>query len=411
MDLETNNNLDKSAPRRRGYSSRIAICGASESQHNDLCEALAKITQVKLEIVDIATTTRPSAGVGAGPVVLIAVLRSDPEFWAMQIHEWIEKAPGASVIAAVEEHSGDAVRQALRAGAYEVIFLPSDPADLARCLIKIGEAHQRNSAGAVVCSLVSVSGGVGVSSIAAALAFALMGQQHKRVALVDLALQCGALSAILELDPEHTFAELIDPTSTIDSIRLEAVLSAHPSGLYLLAAPKRIEESELVSATTVASTLRVMSELFDVVLVDCGHHMTESLIAAWEQSRYLLYFVEQSVTSVRPAQRFLNLFERLMLKEAVDLRFILNRFDAANPFTVDKIENALKLSVAARIPRDDKAFTELQLGSADFSAVAPNSPARASIENLARQISGSTAPTNGRRAPAFFSRLRAAVGL
>ena len=166
-----------------------------------------------------------------------------------------------------------------------------------------------------------------------------------------------------------------------------------------------------MSATTVASTLGVMRELFDVVLVDCGHHMSESLIAAWEQSRYLLYFVEQSVTSVRPAQRFLNLFQRLMLKEAVDLRFILNRFDAANPFTVDKIESALKLPLAARIPRDDKAFTELQLGGADFSAVAPDSPARASIENLARQISGTTELTNGHRPPALLSRLRAVVGL
>ena len=62
----------------------------------------------------------------------------------------------------------------------------------------------------------------------------------------------------------------------IDSIRLESVLSKHESGLYWLAAPKRIEEAELVSAATIEATLKVLREIFDVVVVDCGSHLTES---------------------------------------------------------------------------------------------------------------------------------------
>ena len=39
----------------------------------------------------------------------------------------------------------------------------------------------------------------------------------------------------------------------LDSIQLEAALTKHSSGVYLLAAPKRIEEGELVSDRTVAT--------------------------------------------------------------------------------------------------------------------------------------------------------------
>lgn len=54
------------------------------------------------------------------------------------------------------------------------------------------------------------------------------------------------------------------------------MLCKHESGLYWLAAPKQIEEAELVSAATVEATLKVLRELFDVVLIDCGTHLTES---------------------------------------------------------------------------------------------------------------------------------------
>src|SRR5579859_749861 len=184
MDLNNNDNPNNSTPTRRHRNQiQVAICAASEAQHEDLCASLARLTEVNLELIDIAATPRSAATRTEGFVILIVVLRADSEMWPLQIHEWTERVPQAAVIAAVDQHSGDAVRQALRAGAQEVIFLPSDPTDLARCLVKISEAHHDNAANAVVCSLVSVAGGAGVTSVTAALAFALMRQQHKRVAL------------------------------------------------------------------------------------------------------------------------------------------------------------------------------------------------------------------------------------
>ena len=91
------------------------------------------------------------------------------------------------------------------------------------------------------------------------------------------------------------------------------VLCKHESGLYWLAAPKRIEDAELVSAATVEATLKVLRELFDVVMVDCGTHLTESSIVVWERSDRLLYVIDQRVTAIRGAQRFLDLYQRLGL--------------------------------------------------------------------------------------------------
>jgi pilus assembly protein CpaE len=104
----------------------------------------------------------------------------------------------------------------------------------------------------------------------------------------------------------------------------------------------------MVSAQRVVSVLEVMRELFDFILIDCGHHMNETLVAVWEHSSHLLYPIEQSISSVRPAQRFLEMFGRLGRSD-LDSQFVLNRYTSANPFTVEKIEAALHRPIAARI--------------------------------------------------------------
>jgi Flp pilus assembly CpaE family ATPase len=131
-------------------------------------------------------------------------------------------------------------------------------------------------------------------------------------------------------------------------------------------------------------------------MVDCGHYLTESTVAAWRHSDFVLYVLEQSVTSIRPAQRFLDLYDRLRLK-GVRLEFVLNRFDPKHPITVQQIETALRRPVYTRIPRDDQAFVRAQIGGDDISAIAPSSAASVSTENLARRLFGLPVLTRGDR--------------
>src|SRR5579863_10222374 len=381
----------------RSNALTVAVSGAAAASREQILEALARVTEPRVAIVT-ANTEPPDE---PAEMVIIS-LGEDEETWSLQIQD-LARADGSqpAVIAAIGERSGDAVRKALRAGADDVFFLPAEPVDLSRCLVRVGETRRRaDGRRATICALTSVAGGAGVSSLTAALGFALMRLGHQRVALVDLGLQCGALAALLDLNPEHTLSELVDPTTTVDSIRLEASLTAHPSGLYLLAAPKRVEESEMVSVNSVAAFL-------DFILIDCGHHMSETLVAAWERSSRLLYVVEQSVTSVRPAQRFLEMFGRLALT-GLEPEFILNRYAAANPFSIEKIEAALRRPLTAQIPRDDAAFLQFQIESADLAGIAGKSGGRDAVDNLARKLCGMPALPLAGSSSFLFSRLRSA---
>ena len=399
-----NTNHRKQAVGERHSAIGVALVGGEDTERETLHKVLNEINELPLSVSEVAAPPLSQSPEAINAQLLMVLLGSDSEKWADEIHSWFDGTVRPLVIGLAPIRTSEAVRTALRAGAEEVIFLPADRDELARCLVKISETHKDISDGhrSLTCSLVSVAGGTGVSTLTAGLAFAIRRLTQKQVGMLDLGLQCSALSAVLDLEPTHTITELVDQGCEIDSIRLESVLTRHDSGLCLLAAPGRIEEAELISPVTVGSTLDVMRELFDFIMVDCGHYLTEGTVAAWRHSDFVLYVLEQSVTSVRPAQRFLDLFDRLRLK-GVRLEFVLNRFDPKHPITVQQIETALRRPVYTRIPRDDQAFVRAQISGDDIAAIAPSSEASVSTEGLARRLFGLPVLTRGERG--LFSRL------
>ena len=296
------------------------------------------------------------------------------------------------------------IQAALRAGADDVLSLPPAPEDALRVLLRASEVRRRAERpdNKKICSLVSVSGGRGISSLTVCLGFAMRRLLDKHTALVDLDLQSAPLSVMLDVEPEHTIADLADPTSPIDSIRLESVMTKHDLGLALLAAPRRIEQTELVSATTVEAALRVLHDMFDVVLVDCGGHLSESSVVVFENSDYLLYVLDQSVTAVRAAQRFLDLYDSLELQERQP-HLIDNCYRSDDAVTLGQIKTALHLPVFATVPFDNAAFKEMQTMGRDLWNISAGANVRRSIESLTRKLFALESQELSK--PSLFSRL------
>jgi pilus assembly protein CpaE len=306
------------------------------------------------------------------------------------------------------------MKRVLRAGADELLFLPLDPGDATRALLKISESRRReevhsNSAGGMIVSLVSLIGGTGVTSLAANLALALRYAFDKRVAVIDLDLQTGGLAVFLNLEPERTIMAMAEGTRKLDSIQLESALSKHASGIYLLAAPKRIEDSELVSDATVGATLDLMRQLFDFVIVDCGTHIDANTVAAWERSSHLFYVLDQSIGAARCAWRFVDLVGRLGLP-SIEPNFILSRYVANHPITEEQLSHTLAKSIHSRIPRDEKILERVQLSAQDLWQVAPNSPLAKSIEDLARRLEVGKQTTDSDSSNSLVSRLLNVIG-
>jgi pilus assembly protein CpaE len=370
---------------RRG-ALKVHLVGGEPEQRAAVKTALAVLTDPPLDISE----SDPHSGVnalGAAPDVTMVLFNGNEDTALSYLQKQAVQTPRPLIFALLAGRSPGLMKRVLRAGADELLFLPLDPGDATRALLKINETRWRaqRHGGGVICSITSIVGGVGVTTIAANLALALHKVFKKRVALVDLDLQTGGLSVLLSLEPEVTILPLIRLERKLDSLQLESALTKHPSGLYVLAAPKRIEEGDLVSDLTVAAVLDLMRELFDFVIVDCGDHVDENAVAAWERTEHLFYVLEQSIVAARCAWRFIDLFERLGLS-ALAPKFILNRHRPLHPIGEKQIESTLGRPIFAHLPDEERVLERVELTGQDLWQVAPHSPLARAMEDLALRV-------------------------
>jgi pilus assembly protein CpaE len=288
---------------------RVQVVGDSETQRAEVKTALGEISEARLEVVEASLQGAAEGGMNADLVLIFCGGTETPAY----LNSCAKRKSRPTLVALLSERSPVAMRRALRAGADEVLFLPLETGDVYRLILRLIEERRRGERGGdgVIYSVASLSGGVGTSAVAGNLAIALSRQLGKKTGLVDLNLQKGGLNTFLHLQPEQTIAALARITGKLDSMKLEAALTEHSSGVYLLAAPRGLEDCELVTDLAMGPVLRMMRRMFDCVVIDCGRHVDEISVAAWEYSDELLYVLDQSMVAARMVPRFMQLFTSL----------------------------------------------------------------------------------------------------
>ena len=288
----------------RGRALRVHLIGEDTDLRAEVKDVLQAVKEPTLEVMELSPVAALEEVVIADIAMVIFDDNGAGPLGYLQSRR--EQLPRPVIFGLLPERSSVMMRRVLHAGADELLFLPLDSIDVTRALMKLSEGRRRAErvVGGTVFAVTSLVGGVGVTTLAANLALAMSYAFGKSAAVVDLDLQNGGLNVALHLDPEQTIASLVEFSTKLDSIKLEAALTKHPSGIYLLAAPKRLEEAERVTDITVGVVLDLMRQLFDFVVVDCGKHVDENAVAAWERSDELLFVVDHSLVSAHGARRF-----------------------------------------------------------------------------------------------------------
>jgi len=397
---------------------KLSLIGDSVEKRAEVAGVLSAITDLKIQVLEMTVgefglngeAKHNGNGAAAEDALLIMLSESDEGPFNC-LHRLAATSPRPPLIALLPERAPTAtLRKALRSGAEEVLFSPLGKKDLTRALIKITEAKQsaRRHSGGVVCSVTSLSGGIGVSTVSINLAIAIHRGLGRRVGLVDLDLQKGTLASNLNVAPDHSILSLVEGNRDPDSLKVEAALTKHASGVYLLAAPRRIEDSELIPDAAVTVTLELMRAMFDVVIVDTGNHLAEQTTVAWEESDHLLYLLDQTIASTQRAARFSDLFARLQLG-SVNQRFVLNRYVPGYPVGPEQIAHTLARPIHAKLVRDDKAVERVELSGKDLWQVAAGSALAKDFEELARSIAAPAAATAPARSTTAVSRMVSAL--
>lgn len=239
-------------------------------------------------------------------------------------------------------------------------------------------------------ALFSLRGGAGVSTLAINLAVSLNQIWQFPTVLVDLNLTCGFDAVLLNLPLHNTWADLgnIAPAE-IEAEMLDRVLLTHPSGLRVLAAPRRPEQGEKITGEHVTQMINLLKEQYYYVVLDLPHDFRETTLAGLDATDQILALMSPELASVYATSRALDMFEDLdYSRESIYL--ILNWTFQHNGLARPDIEAALKHPVNLVVPfAPDPLISAINTG-VPLVIKSPDNPLGALIEDTAFSLSQDT---------------------
>lgn len=279
------------------------------------------------------------------------------------------------------------------AGADDYLTKPFDPTELelrTRALIaRARSARSGEAAGPSgrVITVFSLRGGSGVSAVAVNLAASLAQMYEEEIPLLDLSLETGGASIMLDLLPRMTLSHLAkEETTGIDLGLLKEYLVPHSSGIRLLAAPTTPALAELVTPNLVNQILTRLRSHFSHIVVDTPHDLSEPTIAALDIADTILMIVPPDMVSMKAATGALETFASLGYPDS-RVSVVINWVFPRRGLPQKEIEAALGRPIFATIPFETDSVVRSINEGVPLVVGQPTSAWAQSIESLAFRLS------------------------
>lgn len=357
--------------------------------------SLAELTaQLRTRTPHLVIVPVPMAGEGAEFAVFAAELRQHP---------------GTAAIGTAPSKDADTVLAAMRAGVLEFLVAPPDRADLEAAVTRVLASATVPSSRGRVFTVFSAKGGLGTSTVAASLAWALAHRDDRpRVAFVDFTTSGAGVRVMLDLQPMYDLGSVVNRSATLDREFLRSCLFAHDEGVAILAAADELDAADPLSLAVASRVLELLREDFDYIVVDADHHFADPTLAALDAADRIVLVTHADVSALRSCQRSLGVFVRLGYP-ADKVMTVINRRADRDRISVSDAERVLGRRVDARLPNDFESCSDAITFGQFLQQHAPNSSLVGAFRTLAGMLAGDasvTEPTtNGHRTGSRLSRL------
>lgn len=277
--------------------------------------------------------------------------------------------PATEVIILTVQDDVDYMRGAMAAGARDFLAKPPMIDELLQAVQRAGahalETRARQAAEQAkvvqqqtifapgstsgrVISVYSPRGGSGCTMLAVNLAAALHSEETP-VVVVDGNLQFGDIPVFFNVQSKNTILELAPRAGELDDRVVDEVLGQHSSGIRLLAPPHQPHEAEMVDGLQFSQVIQYLSQLYSYVIVDTMHRLSDITLAVLDVSDLVVLIVPQDIPAISRLRKFLDLAPALKLDPQRMLP-VMNPYDSRIGITPEKINQALKISIATTIP-------------------------------------------------------------
>jgi pilus assembly protein CpaE len=313
--------------------------------------------QISLTVVSGRLSELESEFVVEGATVVVIDLDATAKEEMPALERLMARSGVRTPVVAITQAFDETVARALvQMRVADFLVKPVSPVELVRTCARVAKGAQTaETTEAKIYTFLPAVGGAGVTTLAVQSAMLLLnsGQRGKTsTCLVDLDFQHGACADYLDLEPRLNLGEIEPRPERLDRQLLEVMLSHHPSGLAVIAAPNRPAEMRTFDPEMVTRLLDLVSTNFDYVIFDMPRtwfSWTDSVLLG---SNKLFIVSEMTVPGLRHAKQLVEAI-RERLGDGPNPQVVVNRFEQklfSSGLRKSDIEQVLGDAFAACIP-------------------------------------------------------------
>ena len=248
-----------------------------------------------------------------------------------------------------------------------------------------------------IIGVMGSKGGVGATTIACSLAVELRRQTEETALLVDLNLDSGLVSFLMNADSEYSVLDAINNVHRLDQSFWGGIASHHDSGLEIVRSPCLLGSSQ-IDVNSLRHVLTLVRHYYRWIVLDLGT-LTDVSAQVLDRIDELLLVTTTNVPGLYEAKRVIGALHKAEF-EGDRLRLIVNQLGNTQDFRGSELDSVFGIPVYAKL---SGAARELHEACVRAKLPADDSDFRCQIVNLSRQLAGLSEKQHKRKILQIFS--------
>lgn len=291
------------------------------------------------------------------PNIIILETVSDPAALIASLEALAESCDaGTKVVIIGHVNDVQLYRDLIRRGVSDYLIAPLGPLDILRSLSELYIAPEARNLGRTIV-VMGAKGGVGASTVAHNVAWAIARNLDASTVIVDLDIAFGTAGLDFNQDPPQGISEAVFAPERLDAAMLDRLLSRCSDNLALLAAPAMLDRTCDLAEDAFDQVFDLLRASVPYVVLDVPHvwsaWVKRSLIGADE----VLIVAGPELASLRNAKNLIDLARASRPNDSMP-RLVLNQVGMPKRPEIDAAEfaKALGVEVLTSIPFEAQIF-------------------------------------------------------
>jgi pilus assembly protein CpaE len=296
--------------------------------------------------------------------------------------------PGTRVVVIGTAHDAAPYRELVRRGVSDYVIGPVVPLDVVRSVCSLFSASEAIAVGRII-AVVGAKGGVGASTVAHNVAWAIARDLKLDSVVIDLDLAFGTAGLDYNKDPLQGIANAIFSPDRPDTSFVDRLLAKCTDNLSLLAAPASLDRVYDLGADAFDAIFDTLRMTTPCIVLDVPHQWSGWTKRVLVGADDILVVAEPDLANLRNAKNMLNMLKAARPNDRPPLYCLSQVGMHKRPeITAGEFAKAIESQPIAAIPFDSRLFGTAANNGQMIAEISANHRTTKMFLQMARQLTG-----------------------